>query len=261
MDQKKQIRNISFVGSGNVATHLALAFKREGLNIVEVYSPTTLHAKQFAQQADCKVVNALNKLNPYVDLILISVPDAKIGETIKGLQKPEAVVAHTSGFSAIEILASAKNIGVFYPLQTFTKNTTIDLSDVPFCIEGNNPETEAQLKGLAEKLSKNVQRVNSEDRRYLHLAAVMVNNFTNHIYHIAGDLLMEKGINFDLLLPLIRETATKIKTLGPKHAQTGPAKRNDISTISEHEQMLSNFPEYRELYRLISAQIKKKYHG
>ena len=200
-------------------------------------------------------------MNPNVDLILISVPDAEIGEAFEGLQKSEGIVAHTSGFGSIEVLSSAKHFGVFYPLQTFTKNKEIDLSDVPFCIEGNNQETETQLKELAGKLSKNIQCINSEDRRYLHLAAVMVNNFTNHIYHIAGDILKEKGINFDLLLPLIRETANKIKTLDPDQAQTGPAKRNDTSTILEHEKMLSNLPEYREVYRLMSAQIKKKYHG
>ncbi len=261
MDKQKQIRNISFIGSGNVASHLALAFIKEGLNIAEVYSPTVAHAKQFAQQVDCDVVNGPNSLNPNVDLILVSVPDSIIREAFEGLQKSEGIIAHTSGFSSIEVLSSAKHFGVFYPLQTFTKNKEIDLSDVPFCIEGNNQEIEALLKELAGKLSKDVQYINSEDRRYLHLAAVMVNNFTNHLYHIAGDILKEKGISLDLLLPLIRETANKIKTLGPEQAQTGPAKRNDTSTISEHEKMLSNLPEYRELYHLISMQIRNKYHG
>lgn len=261
MGSLKQIQSISFIGSGNVATHLALAFMRSGLNIAEVYSPNNQHASDFAKMMNCSRLSDLSAINPDVDLVLIAVPDTKIGEVFKALPKIEGIVAHTSGFCSMSELLTAENFGVFYPLQTFTRNKEISFSEVPFCIEGNDEETSNRLADLAKRLSNNVHHIDSPDRRYLHLAAVMVNNFTNHIYHIAGDILENRNFDFNLLLPLIKETADKAKTIAPEKAQTGPAKRNDISTITEHEKMLIEYPEYRKLYSLISSQISKKYHG
>lgn len=261
MGKISRIRKISFIGSGNVATHLAIAFKRAGLNIIEVYSPYKLHAEQFAQKIHCKSVTSPSALDTDVDLIIIAVPDAKIGETINNLPESNAIIAHTSGFSSMNVLSSFRHFGVFYPLQTFTKDIEIDLGDVPFFIEANSDLTRKELFNLALKLSKNVNYISSADRRYLHVAAVMVNNFTNHIYHVASEFLEKKGIEFKFLQPLIMETARKIRIIDPEAAQTGPAKRNDQVTIAEHEEMLSDLPEYKELYQLVSKQISKKYHG
>ncbi len=261
MQKAHQIHNISFIGSGNVATHLAVAFRNAGLNISEVYSATAKHAIQFAELTGSKFVSQITDLDQDVDLCLICVPDAKVKAVFEQLPTLNGIVAHTSGITSIDVLTEAMNYGVFYPLQTFSKNKEISLLDVPFCIEGSSFQISDKLTNLAKRLSQNVRYINSEERKYLHLTAVMVNNFTNHLYHIAEDILVSKEIDFDLLLPLIKETAHKIEHLEPSRAQTGPAKRNDQSTIDLHTEMLEDMPEYIDLYRLISEQINKKYHG
>ena len=261
MQFQNQIQHISFIGSGNVATHLALGFKKAGLNISEIYSPTTAHVGQLAKITGAKAVSKIADLVKNIDLYVICVPDDKVKTVFDQLPVVEGIIVHTSGITSIEVLKEAKRYGVLYPLQTFSKNKELNLKDVPFCVEGNSIETSDKLIEFAKSLSRNVHLINSEERRYLHLTAVMVNNFTNHLYHVAEDILKSKEIDFELLLPLIKETAAKIERLEPGIAQTGPAKRNDKSTIDIHEEMLKHMPEYDELYRLISKQIKKKYHG
>jgi predicted short-subunit dehydrogenase-like oxidoreductase (DUF2520 family) len=255
------IQKISFIGSGNVSTHLAVAFKMKGFNIAEVYSPNLMHAEQFCVLTGGQAVENLSDIDTDTDLILIAVPDDKIEEVFHKLPVKKGIIAHTSGFTSIKVFSGSENYGVFYPLQTFTKGKTLDFSDVPFCIEANNPTTENRLQALAGTVSDHVLLINSEDRKYLHLAAVMVNNFANHIYSIADDILQTKHIDFKLLLPLIRETANKMYYLKPGNSQTGPAHRNDISTLEDHEKMLNNWPEYKKLYHLITTQIIKKYNG
>lgn len=244
-----------------MASHLAPAIQNAGLTILEVYSPNFKNAHLLAQTLNCKALKFLSELDCDTDLLILAIPDMHIDKLMDNLPPINGIVAHTSGFSSIDVLSSAANYGVFYPLQTFTKGRVISMTDIPFCIEGNNQETETLLIDLARELSNNVQLVNSEDRKHLHLAAVMVNNFTNHIYHIADDFLKENGINFRMLLPLIQETASKIHFISPEEAQTGPAKRNDMATIKEHEQLLNANPEYKKLYQLLSEQIRKKYNG
>jgi len=251
---------ISFVGSGNVATHLARALQNSGHLIEEVFSPNVRHVKCFAEQFGCNIVNDLKELNTKVNLLIIAVPDAKVEEVAKALPPIKGIVAHTSGITPMDVLQGAKNYGVFYPLQTFTGNRKMDISDAPFCIEGSNKEVVKRLSELAGKISQSVQLVNSEERKHLHLAAVMVSNFVNHLYGISHDFLESKQLDFNLLLPLIRETAAKVQDISPEKAQTGPARRNDEQTLKSHLKMLKNSPENEELYRLFSEQIKKKYN-
>ncbi len=250
---------MSFVGSGNVATHLAHALKNHGIEIVEVFSEKIENAKRFASEVNCSVVEELNKLKP-TDLIIIAVPDSKIEEVSLQLPENDSLVVHTSGITNMASLSGIKRFGVFYPLQTFSRQRTVEMLEVPFCIEAHNEEDCKLLLELASKLSNNVKRVSSEQRKVLHLAAVMVSNFSNHLYALANEILEKSNLEFDFLLPLIKETALKAADVHPHDAQTGPARRNDISTLEEHLEMLKEFPEFRETYKLLSEQIIKKYN-
>jgi predicted short-subunit dehydrogenase-like oxidoreductase (DUF2520 family) len=145
-------------------------------------------------------------------------------------------------------------------LQSFSKDRQVDISRVPFCIEGNKEETQRQLFDLAGRLSGSVQYINSMDRKQIHLAAVFVNNFPNHLYAAAEKLLKEKNLDFEILLPLLQETAAKMKDLKPDDAQTGPARRHDLNTIKNHSGMLENHPELLKIYQLFNHQILNKYH-
>lgn len=253
------IQKISFIGSGNVASALAMEMKDKGLNIIEVYSPNRAHAERFAGLTGCAVVDDLKNISATSDLYLLAVPDDAVKKVCQSLPPCQGIVAHTSGITPIEALSDAENYGVFYPLQTFTQGREVNFDPVPFCIEGSNRQVTQALTELALKLSSNVSIVNSEQRKSLHLAAVFVSNFSNHLYYIAGQLLADQGLSFDLLKPLIGETAAKVNTLPPSSAQTGPARRNDRDTLSEHLKMLEKHSDYKMLYKMISEQIAKRY--
>ena len=259
MTQQKTISTVSFVGTGNVATHLAKAFKNVGVDLVEVYSKHKLNAEHFAQEFDCLVCDDLKEIGERSDLVIVSVPDSLISLVASKI-KDSCLVVHTSGITALNALQGHKKIGVFYPLQTFSKLRKIDISTVPLCVEANNESDLALLLDLASRISKNVKQVNSDKRKILHLTAVMVSNFSNHMYSLAHEILEVNDIEFDYLRPLILETAMKIDEIHPTDAQTGPARRKDESTLNEHLDMLNTFPEYKEIYKLLSEQIIKKYH-
>jgi predicted short-subunit dehydrogenase-like oxidoreductase (DUF2520 family) len=251
---------VSFIGSGNVATHLAMGLQAAGIELQEVYSPTKINAEIFADKFGCKPVPDIGLISDNADLYLIAVPDDEIRRASEMLPSLKGIVAHTSGITSLNSLSKKNKQAVFYPLQTFTKDRPVDLSKVPVCIESNNHDTVGSLSELAGKISKKVVIIDSDKRKFLHLAAVMVNNFTNHLYHIAQEMLEKENIDFELLLPLIAETAGKVQDISPVNAQTGPAKRKDSLTIDKHLELLANDPEYKELYRLLTAQIIKKYH-
>jgi len=192
-------------------------------------------------------------------MIIISVPDSLINEVSEKIND-KLFCVHTSGISGIDKLNSKTRFGVFYPLQTFSKSKELDMTKVPFCIEANNAEDTNMLLTLAELISNNVSEVSSVQRKVLHLTAVLVSNFSNHLYHLASDILEVNGLNFEFLKPLIIETAQKVDQIHPSEAQTGPARRNDLTTIDEHMEMLAKLPEYQEVYKIISKQILNKYH-
>lgn len=249
-----------FLGSGNVATHFALALHHAGLQILQVYSPNIEHAKKLSAQTGSDATNHISDINPDADLYLISIPDDQISPVVRKLPMFSGIVAHTSGFVEMKVLDRFKHFGVFYPLQTFSKSRAVDLKQVPFCLEGNDEKTQKTLFNLAGKLSQSVQYINSTDRKQIHLAAVFINNFPNHLYAAAEQLIEEKKLSFDILLPLLQETAAKMNQLKPGEAQTGPARRNDLNTIKIHSEMLRNNPELFEIYQLFSHQILSKYH-
>ena len=165
------------------------------------------------------------------------------------------IVVHTSGAASLDVLDTKNRKGVFYPLQTFSKNKEIDFSIIPLCLEAENTFDFRVLETVAKSISNAVFAINSDQRKALHVAAVFVNNFTNHLYHIGKEICGEHQVPFEILRPLIQETAEKINTLDPVDAQTGPAKRNDNNTIAAHLDYLTN-ENQKNIYKLITQSIQ-----
>ena len=250
------MKNIILLGSGNVATHLGIALKNSNYTIVQVFSKSIKNAKLLAKKLDTHFTNDLTKLKP-ADLIIVSINDDAILSVLSQIKN--TAIVHTSGSIGLDVFKQKfTNYGVFYPLQTFNKEIDINISEIPFCIEGNSLEFEKQLIKIAKALSKNVVKMNSQQRKQLHIAAVFACNFSNHMYSIADDLLAKKNIDFKILLPLIRKTNANLENYRPKEVQTGPAKRKDTAIIQEHIATIKE-NEIKELYHRISDNIIK-YH-
>ena len=249
---------ITIIGSGNVATHLAAAFKNAGHRIVQVYSRDMQNAALLAYHVGADAIDNLDEINPETDVFIISVKDDVIIPIAGRLAQYKKLIVHTSGATHIEaLLAITDNAGVFYPLQTFSKTKEVDFWSVPLCIEGGDEQITRYLEQLARTVSNNVYRVNSAQRKVLHLAAVFACNFPNYLYGVAQQLLGENDMGFEMLRPLILETAQKVQTHLPADVQTGPAVRNDETTMTAHLQMLNNGPGLAEIYKLLSQEIIK----
>ena len=216
------------LGSGNVASHLSFALKREGIEVLQIFSPTYENAKTLGEKLSVDYCCDFSDLNINADIYIISIKDSTV-ETINSNVFPDnKIVVHTSGSLPMEILNRfSKNFGVLYPLQTFSKEREIFFKEIPVCIEANSDINLEILRKLAKKLSDNVIEINSEKRKILHLSAVFACNFTNYMYTISENILMEENISFDILKPLIKETAAKVQSLAPVKCQTGPAVRSD----------------------------------
>ena len=249
---------ITIIGSGNVATHMAAAFKNAGHIIVQVYSRNVQNAALLAYHVKAEPIDQLDEINPQTDVFIIAVKDDIIGILAEQLAPWQKLMVHTSGATDLyTLLAFSDNVGVFYPLQTFSKIKEVDFAKVPLCIEGADEAITNQLMLLAETISRNVYTINSEKRKTLHLAAVFACNFPNYLYNIARQLLVNEGMDFDLLRPLIAETAQKVQHSLPAEVQTGPAIRNDETTMNFHLQLLNNHPQLQQLYTLLSQGIIK----
>jgi predicted short-subunit dehydrogenase-like oxidoreductase (DUF2520 family) len=256
---KNSIDTIVLIGAGNVATHMAAAFKNTGRKILQVYSRSEISARQLAESIGVPWCCDLKNIIQTADLYIISVTDSVIEIIAKELRVSGGMVVHTSGFEPMSTIKDvSENFGVFYPLQTFSKNKSVDFLTIPVCIEANNEDNLKLLEDLARSFTTDVRYINSEKRKIIHLAAVFTSNFTNAMYAVAEEILLNADIPFDILKPLIRETADKIMQLNPAEAQTGPARRMDVETMREHISMLEN-GNHRELYEKISSLIQKKY--
>ena len=248
------MKNIILVGSGNVATYLGIALQNCNYNIVQVYSRSIENAKKLAQKLNTNFTNDLTQLKD-ANLIIVSVNDDAISDVLSQLKN--TAIVHTSGSIGINIFSdNFSNCGVFYPIQTFNKEVDVNISEVPFCIEGNSLHFENQLTQIAKRISKNVVVMDSEQRKQLHIAAVFACNFSNHMYSIADTILSKSDIEFKLLVPLINQTVSKLTDKKPGDVQTGPAKRNNKEVIDSH---LNNITDQtvKEIYRLISNSIIK----
>jgi predicted short-subunit dehydrogenase-like oxidoreductase (DUF2520 family) len=249
---------ITIIGSGNVATHLAAAFKNAGHNIVQVYSRNMQNAALLAYHVKAEAIDSLEALTADTDIFVIAVKDDAIGPIAQQLAGYDKLIVHTSGAADLyTLLAFTDKAGVFYPLQTFSKTKEVDFLTVPLCIEGADEEIAKQLTSLAQTISNNVYQVSSAKRKTLHLAAVFACNFPNYLYGIAQQLLAQQNMDFDMLKPLILETAQKVQSHLPMQVQTGPAIRNDESTMNSHLQLLEGNAQLQQLYGLLSQGIIK----
>jgi predicted short-subunit dehydrogenase-like oxidoreductase (DUF2520 family) len=247
---------IVLIGAGNVATHLGPALKKKGHHIIQVYSRTDESARELSVKLDTDYITNLDELNYSADIYLFCLADDALPGVIKQTSFTGQIVAHTSGSVPLSILReSGFHSGVIYPVQTFNKARYLDLSSVPFCVEGSTPFAENTLLDLASGLSGKVYSVNSEKRKIIHLAAVFACNFTNHMYVIADRLMRENNLDFDIIKPLIKETSAKVLEMDPSDAQTGPAKRGDYKIIEEHLHLLNDFPGLQNIYKFVSESI------
>lgn len=247
---------ISIIGSGNVAHHLIQAFEQSGeVELVQVFARNRQSVAGMV--ADTKIISEYQLLEQ-ADLYLISVSDDAIAEVSEQLPFSGRFVAHTSGTKPLNILSDKNRKAVFYPLQTFSKSKQVDFSQIPICLESQNPQDLEVLNEVAGKISRNVYEIDSEKRKSLHVSAVFVSNFVNHLYRMGEEICQKNDISFDILKPLIIEVADKINYLSPKDAQTGPAKRGDQKTIQSHLDYLQDDPEKYEIYKLLTQAIRSK---
>ena len=249
---------VVILGSGNVGTHLFKASNKKNseIKIKQWYSR---NLKDLAPYCDLvKITDQLDKLE-FADVYILAVNDDSIHDLSTQLLFSNRLVCHTSGSKPKNELNLKNRSAVFYPLQTFSKESEIDFSKIPICLESSNHEDMITLKKISKSLGCTYYEIDSNQREKLHLAAVFVNNFTNHMYTIAKSITDKSKIDFNILKPLITETVNKINTLDPKEAQTGPAIRGDKKTIDKHLMDLEN-EKHRQLYKLITNLINDLDH-
>ncbi|RLD30190.1 MAG: DUF2520 domain-containing protein [Bacteroidetes bacterium] len=248
---------VILIGAGNVATHLFEAFNNAENIVVNQWYNRNLEPLQPFKNA-VKITNDLSQLKD-ANMYILSVSDDAISSLSSHLPFENRLVIHTSGSVGIHDLDKKNRRGIFYPLQTFSKDSDIDFSEVPICLEIEHKQDINILKDLATAINSKFYKVNSDQRNALHLAAVFVNNFTNQLYRIGHEITESESVDFNILKPLIKETANKINTLSPYLAQTGPAKRNDKKTIKKHLKAL-NKDIHKEIYELVTKSIQQT-HG
>jgi len=247
---------VVIIGAGNVASHLFDAFNiTEDVSVVQVYNRNEEKLAYFESKTD--TTTSISEIID-ADVYLISVSDDSIGSLSKKLQFNNKLVAHTSGSVAMNQISNHNTPSVFYPLQTFTAGKTVDFKVIPLCIEATEKNDLLLLKTLAKSISDNVYHINSKQRKALHIAAVFVNNFVNHLYQKGEEICEENNVSFNILKPLILETAKKISELSPLKSQTGPAKRNDNKIIEQHLSDL-NTNTQQEIYTLLTNSIQETY--
>ncbi|HEY5510449.1 MAG TPA: DUF2520 domain-containing protein [Prolixibacteraceae bacterium] len=248
---------IVLFGTGNLATRLGIALRAKNADIVQVYGRTCSGASILAEKLGCSFSTSLKEIDTSAELLILAVSDEAIAEIASNIPVGNRLIVHTAGSIEMDVLAPySDNYGVFYPLQTLSRDREVDFSHVPVCIEANHSFNLEKLNQLASLLSDTVVRIDSDQRRQLHLAAVFVCNFVNHFYSIGEQLMLEQQLDFDLLKPIIQETAAKVLQHSPQSVQTGPAVRDDKTVMNQHLKMLSDHPEWQNLYSLISKNIK-----
>jgi predicted short-subunit dehydrogenase-like oxidoreductase (DUF2520 family) len=255
--------SVSVIGSGNLAWHLAPALDNAGFAVREVYSRNPTHAEALVERLyQAEVKASLDFSTSTSSVFIIASSDDIIQEIVREIVLPEdAILVHTSGGQPLNVLgyAATPNLGVFYPLQTFSKARKIEFSDIPIFVESENSVTEKLLMAMARSISSSVFKITSHDRQALHVSAVFAANFTNHMLLLAQEVMKENSLSFDWLKPLITEMLTKSLTIGPENAQTGPARRGDFETLDKHMEFLKDNESAAELYKLISQDIVDRY--
>ena len=269
---------IVLIGAGNLATHLGKALRAAGHDMLQVFSRTMQSAETLASLLDAEPLTDIAQVRDDADVYIFSVKDSALVQLVAQLCRHEAdglgedgavnalrkakkgeherVFLHTAGSMPMSVFKGmTQHYGVLYPMQTFSKQREVDFSIIPCFVEANDEFAQKQIEGLAREISGRVYQLSSEDRKYLHLSAVFACNFANHCYAISQELLEEHGIPFDVMLPLINETAAKVHEMMPKDAQTGPAVRYDENVIDKQSKLLENHPHFKKVYDSMSKSI------
>lgn len=247
---------VVILGSGNVATLLGASLSKAGYNIIQVCSRNLKHAEALANLLHTQFTDDMDQVVDSADLYILSISDDAIPSVLAEMKPVNGLIVHTSGSTPIDVFQDKfSNYGVLYPFQTFSIGKDIDFKKVPILLEGSDSKSISSLKTVALSISDNVHECSSDQRKVLHIAAVFACNFTNYFYTVSQILLEKNGLAFDLIRPLILETALKVQEIMPSEAQTGPAARNDLSIINSHLKQLESEPELSAIYRLLSDQI------
>lgn len=251
---KKQ--RVVMLGSGNVATHFALALNGN-YQMVQIYSRTRANAKELAEKVKCEAVDDLKMVVKDADIYIIAVNDDAIASVIDNSPSNNAMWLHTSGSTPIEIFeGKRKHYGVCWPVQSLSKSSIVKMDDVHLFIEGNNDKATQNIEKLASAISHNVHQASSHDRLLLHVASVFACNFANHMFTLSSEVLQEAGLPFDAMLPLIKTTIKKLNNMTPQESQTGPAARGDIKIIEKHLSSLSG--DKHDIYKMLSESIMNR---
>ena len=250
--------DVVIIVAGNVGTHFAKALKAVGINVVQIMSRTMKSAVELASEIGCSFATDYSDINKKADLYILCVTDCSIGLILRQLNLKEKLIVHTSGSVGINVFYDyAVNYGNIYPLQSFSKFKDINYAEVPVFVEANTDENKQILIDLMKLVTPHVQVLNSQQRSILHLCAVIINNFQNHLCTIAELLMKDNQLQFDLLKPLMKETLEKAVKYSPYISQTGPAMRNDEMILKKHRDALVNYPDVLQIYNAMSDSIKK----
>jgi predicted short-subunit dehydrogenase-like oxidoreductase (DUF2520 family) len=247
---------VVLLGYGNVNSHLLNAFKKsEIVSVIQIFNRSNISLEPSLQ--GIPFTDKIDQIYD-ADVYIIGISDDSISTFSESLKIQDKLVVHTSGGAPMDRISQKNRRGIFYPLQTFSKNKDVNFDKIPICIEAENSQDFALLEKLGKTISEVVVEIDSEKRAKIHVSAVFVNNFVNYLYQIGEEILEEDDIPFDLLKPLIKETANKIQTLSPELAQTGPAKRNDTKTIEKHLKLLDHSP-YKDVYLMLTKKLKQQW--
>ena len=251
--------NIVIIGTGNTATVLGKKLRQAGHRIVQVFGRDASAASKLAYQFDTESTNYWSVIRKDADVYLIAVADEAINEVAKHVHVPGKVVAHTAASVKKDVLKNmSHHYGVFYPLQSLRKEMN-QLPDIPVFIDASDEVAKKKLELLAQSISKEPVIIADDDKRLkTHVAAVIVSNFTNHLYKLAEDYCKKEGIDFKQLIPIIEETAQRLKTISPSKTQTGPASRHDELTIKQHLTLLEKYPQLKKIYQLMTESIQNR---
>ncbi|NNF02287.1 MAG: DUF2520 domain-containing protein [Bacteroidia bacterium] len=254
--------NISIIGAGNMANQLGLALLQSGHKIDKIYNRTYLSAKTLAEVLNGQAVSDIKGLSPKIDILIIAVSDEAISEIVAQLSKKkweDVIVMHTSGSISSAVLEGFSLNAVFYPFQSMTAGQELEFRSVPLLLTSKNETVLTKLKQVAVTLSDLVYEISDDQRKVVHIAGVLANNFSNHLFVLANDLLEQHELSFDILKPLIRHTVEKLDTMDPLASQTGPGVRGDAKVIIDHLKQLDQVPELYEIYAIMTKSIMDRH--
>jgi predicted short-subunit dehydrogenase-like oxidoreductase (DUF2520 family) len=253
--------SISFAGAGRLASALCKELFSAGFRIDTIVSETEIRGRPLA--VSCGAMWSDYLFFPdTTNVVIVAVPDHRLKSILENIKcEPETLIVHTAGSYGLDIFPEhIRKKGIFYPLQTFSNDRKVSFTDLPFLLESSDKESDNVLRRLVESIHGKACFVDAEKRKMLHLAAVFVCNFSNHMLTLGKEISLKTGLAFEILSPLIEETMSKALVLGPENSQTGPAVRHDKNTIEKHLDLLSFSPDLQRIYNEMTISIIKYYN-